>query len=191
MMPARSVLIVILSLWPFGAGAKGNDWKQAEALLRKDGVEGKVYPQKHLPYTFMVREGTNNIYRVVHHGKLLPRDGLDTLVAYLREIDAFKIGELERGDVLELLESFKALPQATGPNYMSSGELGPKLERSDNELKLVLHYFVPDDSKYRPGVTRPGPGPTQDVEKFTLVIDRSHPAQWTKEVIQVDRNKTY
>jgi len=181
---------VILAFWPFGAGASDKEWKSAEALVRKDGVEGKVYPQKYLPYTFMVREGTRNVYRVVHHGKLLPRDGLDTLVTYLREIDVFKIGDFSRADLLEFLESFKALPHASAPNYMSSGDFGPKFERGADSITIVLSYFVPEE-QYRDGVTRPGPPPTRDVEKFTLVIDRSHPAEWRKEVVQVDRNQAH
>ncbi len=181
---------MIFAFWPFGSRAGDKEWKSAEALLRHDGVAGKIYPQKHLPYTFMVREGTSNVYRVVHHGKLLPRDGLATVVAYLRDIDAFKIADFDRSDLLELLDSFKAMPPSSNPSYWTGKELNPEFSRGENEIKLVLYFFVPDN-QYRPGVTPPAPPPTKDVEKFTLVIDRTHSAAWTKEVFQVDRNKQF
>jgi hypothetical protein len=171
-------------MWPFGENAAKKEWKSAEDVLRAAGTQGPVWPQQDLPFVFATSDGT---YRVVHRGVLLPTSGgMDALLAYLRDIDAFARKRITELQLVRLLQSFGAWP-TTDNHYSSSGKLGPTLERGKDELKLVLHFFV-REYQYRDGVTRPAPPPTKDVEKLTLTIDRMHPAEWTNELIQVDRN---
>jgi hypothetical protein len=183
-------MVLILSfLWPFG-GADKKAWRDAEAILHK-GLEAERHPQKEakphkeLPYAFLVRDGSDNVYRVVHDGRLLPRGGgIEALAAYLRGIDAFKRDKLGAGDLVELLKTFGARPASENPNLAFDGELAPALRRAPDALDLVVHAFVPDHT--RPGVTTPGPADEQDVERWTLHIDRQR-AGWSKEIIKVKR----
>jgi hypothetical protein len=186
MLRGGAMVLILSFMWPFGA----KDWRDAEKVWRA-GMEAEGNPQKSvqknelLPYAFLTRTGTDNVYRIVHHGRLLPRGGgVEALGAYLRDIDAFHRDKLKAGDYLELLKTFQAQPPSENPNLASGDGLAPTLRRSADKLELVVHAFVPDHT--RPGVTTPGPSDEQEVERCTLTVDRQH-AAWSKETIKVRR----
>jgi hypothetical protein len=183
-----SAMVLILSfMWPFGGG---KEWRDAEKVWRA-GMEAEGNPQKSavkeelLPYAFLTRAGTDNVYRIVHQGHLLPRGGgVAALATYLRDIDAFHRDKLKAGDYVELLKTFEARPPADNPSFASDSGLEPALRRSTARIELVVHAFVPDHT--RPGVTMPSPPEEQEVERWTLTVDRQHGA-WSKETIKVKR----
>jgi hypothetical protein len=187
MTGAGAMVLTLLWLWPFSS----RDWREAEKVWRA-GMAAEKNPQTGLrrhnwmPYAFLTRTGTDNVYRIVHKGRLLPLGGgVDALAAYLRDIDGFNRGKLKGGDVRDLLKTFNAYPPSEEifGDFFDPDPLAPKLTRSRDKIELVVFYLVSEPVERH---TRPPPGPTRDVEKWTLTIDRQH-AAWTEEMIKVKR----
>jgi hypothetical protein len=187
-MGVRAMVLTLLCMWPFGS----KDWREAEKVWRA-GMEAEGNPQKSLrrhdwmPYAFLTRTGTANIWRVVHKGRLLPvGGGIEALASYLRDIDAFHRDKLVVADLTELLEPFKASPASAKEFTEFQPALKPRLTRTPDKIELVVFCPVPEPEERH---TRPGPGPTQDFEKWTLTIDHQH-AAWTEGMIKVKRATT-
>jgi hypothetical protein len=187
MMLRGGLMVLILSfMWPFGS----KDWREAENVWRA-GMQAEGNPQKDarrhdwLPYAFVTRTGTTNIYRVVHKGRLLPiGGGVDALAAYLRDIDAFHRNKLKATDLTELLKSFEAKPPTEETFEIFIDGLWPTATRTADKIELVVHVIVAEPQGRG---TRPAPRQDRDVERWTLTIDRQH-AAWTKQMTTLSQS---
>jgi hypothetical protein len=193
------ILIVLLSLWPFGAsGNEKREWKDAEATLRTALKIGKVPDNwlvqvKELRFGFGVYDGTTTVVRLVHKGQVLPLGGgLPALDQFAKESGLLKSKHLEWGTVDSLVKHFAALPegftQQKALYLQTTGKLAPTVHKVGDGFEARFYYAIPDATdrspRSAPG-SSPAPSDEREVECWTLTLCSSKPATWSKTVQKV------
>jgi hypothetical protein len=154
----------------------GDTWDSAKAIAVKSGAAGVERWKDDVPFLFQAK-GSRGV--LVHNGAVITARGPAAAGAYLRDLGALQGKGPSPDSLLTLLYVLQAFPTVPGMAEQSAidtlgpAELQPKLEVVNGHAHLVLHYFLPTDSR---GST---PGPGRPIMRETLDIAPTGNAAWS------------
>jgi hypothetical protein len=166
----------------------GDPWKDAEAVAAaRTGARGLTRRTDELPYLFMA-QGRRSV--LVHKGAVVTDTGPAAAAAYLKDIGIVAGPGPGIDSVLHLLWALHALPKVEGkpeesyvhsPGNERMKDLTARIEREGGVARIVLHYFVDEDTGGGGDVAGPV---TRYLVKMTLAIGAGADPVWKSEDVE-------